>query len=163
MGTPSLSARNRHDANNRANLERLRGERAREAEELRAELAAMRAALEDALHRQQGVAARKKALEKEVGSLKQKVVLLLDKSATDDSLIAALRSPAARLAAFASSAIVPDQTLCTAGGSFSAAPGALTGPAVTWEGPERGGSHGGAGGTHARTGTAWGTPADISG
>ncbi len=65
MGNPS-SARNRHDMNNRANLERLRGERAREAEELRAELAAMRAALEDALHRLQGAAARKKALEKEV-------------------------------------------------------------------------------------------------
>ncbi|BDA42188.1 probable coiled-coil domain-containing protein 13 at N-terminal half [Coccomyxa sp. Obi] len=139
MGNPS-SARNRHDVNNRANLERLRGERAREAEELRAELASMRAALEDALQKQQGAAARKKALEKEVRSLKQKVVLLLDKSATDDSLIAALRSPAARLGAFASSAAVPNQALHPAGGSFSADAGALTGPAVTWEAPERGGS-----------------------
>ncbi len=53
---------------------------------------------------------------RQVRSLKQKVVLLLDKSVTDDSLIAALRSPAARLGTFASSAAVPDQGLRTAGG-----------------------------------------------
>lgn len=57
---------------------------------------------------------------RQVRSLKQKVVLLLDKSATDDSLIAALRSPAARLGTFASSAAVPDPALLTAGAEFIA-------------------------------------------
>ncbi len=38
----------------------------KEAEDLRAELASTRAALEEAVSRQQGAAARKKALEKEV-------------------------------------------------------------------------------------------------
>lgn len=65
MGTPS-NARNRHDVSNRAHLERLRGERMKEADDLRAELASTRAALEEAVSRQQGAAARKKALEKEV-------------------------------------------------------------------------------------------------
>ncbi|KAK9901584.1 hypothetical protein WJX75_003482 [Coccomyxa subellipsoidea] len=80
MGTPS-NAHNRHDVSNRAHLERLRGERMKETDELRAELASTRAALENALNRQLGAAARKKALEKEVRSLKAKVGLLLDKSA----------------------------------------------------------------------------------
>jgi hypothetical protein len=65
MGTP-LNARNRHDVSNRAHLERLRGERMKETDELRAELASTRAALENALNGQLGAAARKKALEKEV-------------------------------------------------------------------------------------------------
>ncbi len=59
-------------------------------------------------------------MSRQVRSLKQKVVLLLDKSATDDSLIAALRSPAARLGAFASSATISDQALCTAGADLMA-------------------------------------------
>jgi len=65
QGTPS-AARSKHDLVNRANLERLRSERAREAEELRAELAVTKQGLEEANTRLQGTAARKKALEKEV-------------------------------------------------------------------------------------------------
>jgi hypothetical protein len=42
-------------------------------------------------------------IRRQVRSLKAKVGLLLDKSATDDSLIAALRSPAARSGAYATS------------------------------------------------------------
>lgn len=64
QGTPS-AARNRHDLTNRAHLARLRGDKAREAEQLRAELAVTKRALEDALTRLQGITARKKALEKE--------------------------------------------------------------------------------------------------
>ncbi|EIE20676.1 hypothetical protein COCSUDRAFT_57244 [Coccomyxa subellipsoidea C-169] len=144
MGTPS-NARNRHDVSNRANLERLRGGRMKEADDLRAELASTRAALEEAVSRQQGAAARKKALEKEVRSLKAKVGLLLDKSATDDSLIAALRSPAARSGAYATSQQamqLPNQAMANqaweAGSpaAFPAAGGALTGPVAADRGDQ---------------------------
>ncbi len=83
----------------------------------------------------------------QVRSLKAKVGLLLDKSATDDSLIAALRSPAARSGAYATSQQamqLPNQAMANQAwetgspAAFPAAGGALTGPVVTWEGPERG-------------------------
>ncbi|GFR41182.1 hypothetical protein Agub_g1851 [Astrephomene gubernaculifera] len=72
-------------------------ERNQELERLTGELAGVRGELEALRLKYEGAVSRRKILETELSSMKSKVSVVLDKAATDDRLIAALKSEVAAL------------------------------------------------------------------
>ncbi|KAL3142293.1 Coiled-coil domain-containing protein 13 [Trebouxia sp. C0009 RCD-2024] len=87
----SMSMSTRYDSEHRRALDSMKGDRQKEVEKLKTEAATSLASLQTMAQKLDKVSARKSILEQEVKNLRDKLSVLLDKSSTDDKLIATLQ------------------------------------------------------------------------
>eukprot|EP00197_Chlamydomonas_leiostraca_P004101 CAMPEP_0202872114 /NCGR_PEP_ID=MMETSP1391-20130828/20448_1 /ASSEMBLY_ACC=CAM_ASM_000867 /TAXON_ID=1034604 /ORGANISM="Chlamydomonas leiostraca, Strain SAG 11-49" /LENGTH=361 /DNA_ID=CAMNT_0049553077 /DNA_START=33 /DNA_END=1114 /DNA_ORIENTATION=- len=108
-----LAGDSRQEAAAKKALGKISGARAAELDRLTAELAAARAEVEALRQKHDAAVQRRKVLEAEMGGMRDKVAVVLDKTANDDRLIAALRAELAaanrRAAVSAGAARTPDE------------------------------------------------------
>ncbi|KAF5842643.1 hypothetical protein DUNSADRAFT_6113 [Dunaliella salina] len=90
-----LVSEGRHEAATKKNISKISGQRSAEMDRLAAEAAATRQELEATRTKLEAAIARRKVLEAEMASLKEKVAVVLDKSINDSKLISALRAEVA--------------------------------------------------------------------
>ena len=86
-----LVARSKADVAVEQNISKISGQRSKEADRVAADLVGSRAELDALRLKYDGSLSRRKTLEAELGSLREKMAVVLDKSQNDNRLIDALR------------------------------------------------------------------------
>ncbi|KAJ9508789.1 hypothetical protein QJQ45_028100, partial [Haematococcus lacustris] len=94
----------RQEAATKKVLSKISGTKTAEMERMAGELAAARAELDSLKAKYDAAVSRRKVLENEIASMKEKVAVVLDKSRNDDKLVAALRTELANIRRGAASA-----------------------------------------------------------